>query len=187
MVYNINMRTYNKVLLFEYLLYHLIEWYKNTVSDSEDQIKKHFSRLTVLKLLFLTSAIRDKRTDCDLLEYFDNYYAMQYGPVESDIYNAIVKPSTQLYALGVRALEFKSTDYSAFDDLTSEQRGAITNAVSTLKEKNANLIRYNASRLIEITHKWEVWQNAMAIAEMFGKRSEIMPISAIRSNLQFYE
>ena len=107
----------DKILLFEYLMYHLIEWYKNVVSNNQIQ-NKHFSRLTALKLLFFVSTIKDtENEERDLLDIFNNYCAMQYGPVEIDIYTAIVSEKTKLYKFGVRELTNISEDYTIFDSL----------------------------------------------------------------------
>ena len=100
----LNVMKDDKILLFEYLVYRLIEWYKDVVSDSH-YINKHFSRLTALKLLFFVSTIKDTENgNKDLLDVFNKFYAMQYGPVEIDIYTAIVEGKTKLYTFGVHEL-----------------------------------------------------------------------------------
>lgn len=177
----------NKVLLFEYVMYRLIEWYKEIVSNQQ-YINKHFSRLTALKLLFFVSTIKDTKDDNkDLLDIFDNFCAMQYGPVEIDIYTAIVNNNTQLYKFGVRELIKTSKDNNVFESLLPQDKNRIDRAISLLKDKNYKIVSYPASQLIDISHKWDAWQNAMSIAFMLGKRCENMPIDSIRENCQFYE
>ena len=105
----------DKILLFEYLVYRLIEWYQKVVSDQK-YIQKHFSRLTALKLLFFVSTIKDgENENSDLLDIFNNFCAMQYGPVESDIYAAIVKEKTRLYKFGVHELVITHQNNSIFN------------------------------------------------------------------------
>lgn len=177
----------DKILLFEYLMYHLIEWYKNVVSNNQIQ-NKHFSRLTALKLLFFVSTIKDtENEERDLLDIFNNYCAMQYGPVEIDIYTAIVSEKTKLYKFGVRELTNISEDYTIFDSLNSNDKRRIDRAILLLKKRNSKIISYSASLLIDISHKWNAWQNAMSIASMLGRRCESISINSIRANSQFYE
>lgn len=177
----------DKILLFEYLMHSLIKWYKE-VASNQQYINKHFSRLTSLKLLFFVSTIKDiENKNKDLLDIFNNYYAMQYGPVEIDIYSAIVNEESKLYKFGVHELVITSQNTTIFNSLNTRDTNRIDRAISLLKNKNPKIISYPASRLIDISHKWDVWQNAMLVASMFGKRCEYMPIESIRENRQFYE
>ena len=183
----LNVMKTDKILLFEYLVYRLIEWYKDVVSDLH-YINKHFSRLTALKLLFFVSTIKDTENgNKDLLDVFNKFYAMQYGPVEIDIYTAIVEGKTQLYTFGVHELIVNSQDDTIFDSLNSQDKNRIDRAIMLLKNRNPKIISYPASILIDISHKWAAWQNAMSIASMLGRRCEDMPIKSIRENRQFYE
>ncbi len=176
-----------KILLFEYLVYRLIEWYKDCASNQQS-INNHFSRLTTLKLLFFVSTIKDAENENrDLLDIFDSFCAMQYGPVEIDIYTAIVNGETMLYTFGVHELVQTTQDHSILESIDPQYKHRIDKAILLLKEKNPKIVSYPASLLIEISHKWEAWQNAMSIASLLGKRSGYMPIDKIRANRQFYE
>ena len=122
----------DKILLFEYLMCRLIEWYKEVVSNQQ-YINKHFSRLTALKLLFFVSTIKDiENENKDLLDIFDKYYAMQYGPVEIDIYSAIVKDESRLYKFGVHELVQTSQDTTIFNSLDTQDMNRIDRAISLL-------------------------------------------------------
>ena len=112
---------------------------------------------------------------------------MQYGPVEIDIYTAIVDGKTQLYQFGVHELIVNSQDNAIFDSLNLQDKNRIDRAIMLLKNRNSKIISYPASILIDISHKWDAWQNAMSIASMLGRRCENMPINSIRANRQFYE
>lgn len=190
--YNLSMRQNyqeHKVLLFEYIIKLLIDWYRAVESSNQEDIDRHFSRLTSLKLLFFVSTIKHKNGK-DLLDTFSNFYAMQYGPVEADIYNGIVKSSTKIYHFGTHSLSHKDKDTnsdSIFSQVDSQEKTDIQTSINLLKERNPQIISYNASKLINISHKWEAWQNAMTIAVMLGKGSEQMPKESIRSNPQIYE
>ncbi len=179
----------NKILAFEYLVYRLIEWYKEATS-STTELPSHFSRLSILKLLFLTAAIKDDTVadvnKKDLLETFNNFCAMQYGPVEIDVYSAIVNDTLSVYRLGNKCIAVKSVNHDIFNRLTEETRKSIEKAVNLLRSRNANIIRYNATQLVNITHKWQSWQNAMWLANLSGIRQSPMPTDSIRKDMQYY-
>lgn len=74
----------DKIEAFDYMLHLFEEW-----RDNHETIKgKPFPKLTAMKLLFLAAAPKEEGGD-DLLDIFDNFYAVPYGPVEIDVYNAI--------------------------------------------------------------------------------------------------
>ena len=180
----------NKILAFEYLVYRLIEWYREAISSTED-IPSHFSRLSVLKLLFLISAIKDENTEgrSDLLEIFNQFCAMQYGPVETDIYTAIVKGYTKIYKFNNRTIEIseqKDSISSIFTSLPNELRSSIDNAIRLLRDKNPQIISYPATKLVNITHKWQSWQNAMWMADISGARQFPMTVESIRKDTPYY-
>lgn len=179
--------TEKKTLQFEYAVHKLMEWYKQTVSNPEQTIYRHFTRLTSLKLIFLMSATKDPLNENrDLLNVFNNYCAMQYGPVEVDVYSAIVYKNTQYFNFGNYELTIKKTPDS-FKGLSDEEKTRIERAIDLLKQHNSNLISLRASQLVNITHKWDAWFSAMSIAEWYGKGSEKMTTESIRNSRPFYE
>lgn len=179
-----------KILAFEYLVYRLIEWYNTAISSHATIIPPNFSRLTVLKLLFLTATVKNEEIEDvnkkDLLGLFNNFCAMQYGPVEIDIYTAIVKGHTKYYKLDNNSIEISQIQDDSFDSLESSLRNSIDVAISLLSTKNYNLIQYNSTQLVNITHKWQSWQNAMWIANVSGNRQEPMPTDSIRQDTPYY-
>lgn len=178
-----------KILAFEYLVYRLIEWY-NEVTPLSETMTSHFSRLSVLKLLFLTAAIKDDSIDDvnkkDLLGTFNKFCAMQYGPVEIDVYSAIVNDTLSIYRLSNKSIEVKRDVDRAFHNMPDMLRQSIDNALNILRSKNANIIRYNATQLVNITHKWQSWQNAMWLANISGIRQSPMTTDSIRKDMQYY-
>ena len=61
-----------KIAAFEYAMYQLINWYKESVSTELRNIETHFTRLTSLKLLFLLASVKNlARQNQDLLNQFD--------------------------------------------------------------------------------------------------------------------
>lgn len=177
----------NKILQFEYAIHKLMEWYKQTVVNPEQTIYSHFTRLASLKLIFLMSATKDPHdNNRDLLNVFNNYCAMQYGPVEVDVYSAIVYKQTQYFNFGNYELSIIKTP-DLFEELTITEKTQIERAIDLLKQYNPKLITLRASQLVNITHKWDAWLSAMGIAEWYGKGSEKMTIESIRNSRPFYE
>ena len=182
------MKMGDKILIFEYVIHQLMKWYMDVFPNSGKMVYNHFTRLTSLKLLFLVSAIKDpyKQDEKDLLDLFDNYCAMQYGPVEIDVYSDIVNKKTQRFSFGIYNLEDKDSTYS-FEELDGSIKQRIDRAIELVKLRNPQLITFSASKLINITHKWDAWENAMGLAEWLGKRSEKMSVDSIRNSMPFYE
>ena len=82
---------------------HLFEEWR----DNHETIKgKPFPKLTAMKLLFLAAAPKEEGGD-DLLDIFDNFYAMPYGPIEIDVYNAIQGNKLPSYTVNYRHIERK--------------------------------------------------------------------------------
>ena len=169
-----------KILAFEYLLTQLIEWgaeKKPAVPTSS------FTRLKALKLLFFTAAVKNKEGG-DLLDLFDNFYALPNGPVESDVYNSITSDQLTYYTFKDFSLGTKR-QYSD-NELCDEIKRRINIAVDVLKNKNDNLVSYRAEELVALSHSWMSWQNSIRIAKILGKGSYRMEINKIRTNAQFF-
>ena len=106
-----------------------------------------------------------------------------YGPVESDIYNAIQKDNLPSYVLTERSITKKrdiTLPYNENDYLP------VKNAVYALKEKNRLLILLNAFDLVEITHKWDSWKQSINFAKLMDMSSYKMTIESIRSDRNKY-
>ncbi len=173
----------NKILCFEYILYQLIDWYKEL--RPADTSLLSFTRLKVLKLLFFVSAVRNNDEDHDLLDIFNNFYAMQHGPVESDIYNAMIEDKLPHYNFKSRSIcisKVKEQDFHELGDIL----GRISNSINLLRERNEMIVTYTASQLVNLSHKWESWQLAIHMAEVLGKGSEPMDTHLIQTNHQYY-
>lgn len=184
-----------KIRMFEYAIFKLVEWFKEI--EPQKSVTLHFSRLVSLKLLFFISAIKRSPDICnqantqetnessDLLDIYENFYAMQYGPVEIDIYTAIVTRQTQNYIFGNHSLK-GAPNINVFNCLTQNLKNRIDESITRLRELNPNIVSYTPFQLVELSHKWDAWQNAMAAAELFGRGRERMSVESIRKSRQFY-
>ena len=82
----------NKNLLFEYLVFRLDEW-KKKIEKRNEKVPT-FTKLRLQKILFLVCAWNVENTNRKLLNIFDQFYALPYGPVEIDIYDAMKSNQT---------------------------------------------------------------------------------------------
>lgn len=171
----------SKVYAFDYMLSLFEEWY-NEENKEQNRGFENCSKLSMLKLLFLTAAPKGEGSG-DLLDTFDNFCALPYGPVESDIYNAIQKDNLPSFVLTERSITKKKCDtlpYNKNDYLS------VKNAVNALKEKNRLLILLNAFDLVEITHKWESWKRSINFAKLMDVSSYKMTVESIRNDRNKY-
>lgn len=171
------MAKYDKIKAFDYML-QLIEDWRTDFFTSKKLIVKPLSKLIVLKLLFLIAAPK-KNGGLDLLDTFNNFHALPYGPVESDIYNAILDNKIPSYYVKDRSVEVKDKQvYDTNDPLCIE----IKKALNDLKNINPSIISLNSFELVEITHKWDSWNRSMKFAEFMGRSSAKMLTESIRSD-----
>ena len=177
----------NKILAFEYLLYSLLLWNKEASGNTDlNVLVKSFSRLKALKLLFLTSAINSSPENDGLLKTFDTFYAMQHGPVESDIYNAMINKETKIFDFSKRETAINLRMINRFKSLDEELKVEIDNSINELKRANSSIITYSPFDLVDITHKWESWKVAIEIAHLFNRGSELMNVNDIKSDVKYF-
>lgn len=166
----------DKVYAFDYMITLLNEWREsfNTGNPS-----RGLSKLSVLKLLFLVAAPKREGGD-DLLNVFNNFHALPYGPVESDIYNAIQNDCLPSYIVGDRIIQLKNTTSNLPYNINDFNK--VKAAVNELKHVNSSLIKLNAFELVEITHKWESWNKSIDFAHFIGASSYKMTTESIRND-----
>jgi uncharacterized phage-associated protein len=171
---------------FNYMITLFKEWHIKETSDNS-AYKTAFSKLSLLKLLFLTAATPNDESS-DLLDVFDNFYALPYGPVESDIYKDINADTISNFTITERAIIEKVAQESGNKELTAAEQLRIKNAVDTLRSKNSKLVTLNAFELVNITHRWDSWQSAYSFAQFMEQQSAKITSESIRNDKnKFYE
>lgn len=172
-----------KKIAFGYMITLFFNWYKeeNKTENTQDCCSA-FSKLSLLKLLFLGAAIKTEG-DADLLDIFDNFSALPYGPVESDVYNGIIDDSIPWYTIGDRLIQIKDNSSVIIEE---QLKSRIKSSVNALREANPNLINVGAFQLVEITHKWKSWADAYSFAEFLGQRGYTMCIDEIKNDPNQY-
>lgn len=168
------MRSINKIEVFEEILFHLNEWYKEQNPNKENDL----SILKTMKLLFFVSGADAKS---HLFDVFDKFQAWQYGHVEADIYNAYSERSGNFdnFTLDRNSLIFEE-GYKPEGSSLSEK---IKENIQILKDKNPDLISYEAFRLVDISHSylsWDIYYNKL------NKRYEDMETEMLRYEPKYY-
>lgn len=144
-----------KIQVFEEILYHLNEWYKERNFGKEDN---DLSILKVMKLLFFVSGVDSEN---HLFGIFDRFQAWQYGHVEADIYDYYYRNEGRFKNL---ILDRKKTDFISTDVIGSDFSQKISESVNKLKKENIDLISYEAFRLVDISHSyisWDIYYNKL--------------------------
>lgn len=176
-----------KILAFEYTIKGLAQWYTEIKTSTLSVSLDHLGKLKLFKLHFFVSAISTQNAspENDLLNLFDEFYALPYGPVESSIYDNLSK--TQIYDIQNISVRMKTDENTSnFERLDGEIKSLIDRSISSLKKENIDLVTYDAFTLVDISHAWLIWRMMYAKATSKGKRSERIPVELIRGNRQIY-
>lgn len=168
-------REYKK-LLFEYLVFQLMKWAKETDSSSVPTLTK----LRLQKILFLVSARKATIEKPALLSVFNSYYALPYGPVEMDIYESMKGNSP------FQHIRFNDTDcicnnltIDMFSNINEEDKSLVDETIAEFKSMGVNYLARPVFELVNISHQWTAWQVAMSIAKMLSSNKEEMSTESI--------
>lgn len=170
----------DKFIAFSYLIEKFKDWYCELRSDNN--YEKRFTKLFLLKMLFLVAAVKNE-DGTDLLDIFNNFHALPYGPVESDIYNTISLDGIPNYTISDRNIKSKDPEVL---NLTEFEKNLLNKSVDQVRQKNGNLITLSPFDLVQITHKWESWDKAFNYAKFTGSRSAKMKSEWIRNDITSY-
>ena len=178
------MNKIDKTSYFEYVLQKLLNWnaqFSNSIESND------FSLLKSIKLLFFVSAAAgDKTQNLLLKDVFNNFVAMPYGHVESDVYKDIKEKNGKLTFFELdnsKTQCLKEYDATNLDpDITS----TIDKSIAYLQAKNNRLVQLPAFDLVNLSHAWYSWQKYYAEANEFGQRSMSIPIEAIIAEDKIY-
>lgn len=178
----------DKIRCFDYLVYRIITKNMSEVPNVQ-QIKetmqlKEFNKLKLLKLLFFVSTIRQDDGN-DLLDIFGNFYAMPYGPVESDVYNDLSEMPHFVFEGNTLNIKDGVVDFN-FDDIRRARRDKIDKAINTLYSKNSKIFSMPTFDLVELSHKALAWKTIFESALRSGCQSKKMPVELIKETTIFY-
>jgi hypothetical protein len=171
-----------KIILFEYFLKHLVQWYceyyKITAVDFNNHPKNDLSKLKVLKLHFFACS-----TDDDALDLFDDFHALPYGHVESTIFNNLHE-LTHFSVDNNRLTLLCNLEEIAGGDPVNNT--LIENIVRKLRTKNFNLISMKPFDLVEMSHRWFSWNFTFNEARKFGLYSKSISPKLIKQEAKSY-
>ena len=169
--------------LFAYGAEPEIEGLENRVRH---QVKKgvSISKLKALKLLFFVVAVDNQ--DWVLLEkVFDNFYALPYGPVESDVYDHL--SDLPNYRLNGNDLVLKENADFAYSNCEDCYKKRIYDSINILGHQFPMLFSMSAIELVELSHRSDCWQIAITQANSNGYSSGKMSHNIIKqSRVYFY-
>ena len=143
--------------------------------------RKSISKLKALKLLFFTVAIDKSWSLLD--NVFDNFCALPYGPVESDIYDNL--GNLPNYVLIGNDLKPKAD--ATFDYGELPYKDQIDKSVSLLAESYSKLFEMSAMELVELTHRSDCWIIPFEQAKALGSMSRKMPAEVIKNTIVYFE
>ena len=161
-----------KKITFEYIVYKLNDL-KNEFKIKDDSI---FTKLRLQKLLFLISTVNATRNDKGLLDIFDNFYALPYGPVERDIYDFIHDGDFKNITFDGNKCDVSKLNDSIFEFLSDKIKNLVTSSIDKLKEKGVikEYLEMPVFDLVNITQQWTIWTVCHSVAEMLDNGSEPM-------------
>lgn len=152
---NIISNPINKNHVFQYVVEELLLWY----NLEKDKNNNDFSVLKVLKLLFFVTAASTELGEDSLIKgVFDNFYALPYGHVESDIYNSIKNNHFIECRYNItKSKTFINTNLP-LPPLDTNSQLRVRKSVSILKHLNYDIVFMNQFELVELSHKWDSWK-----------------------------
>ena len=163
-----------------------VEYFIDCLHSNERKNVFSFTPLKIIKLLFFTTAASiEIDPQKNLLTIFDNFVAMPYGPVESDIYNSITQNTLNKYFISIDGCKIK--DPSMELNIHQEAKDLINKSIDKLKEKNNEIFNYTPVELVDISHKWSCWKNSYEIALQFNKNSYSIPSESIKKSIKYYK
>lgn len=121
----------DKALIFEYIVYKLNDL-KNEFQIHNDSI---FTKLRLQKLLFLISTINATSDNKGLLDIFNNFYALPYGPVEKDIYDLMNSNEFKNIKFNGNKCDLSKLNENTFNSLDNHYKDLVNNSIQKLKEK----------------------------------------------------
>lgn len=176
----------DKNLIFEYLVFRLDEW-KKYLEKNGVKVPA-FTKLRLQKILFLICAWKAESTNRKLLKIFNQFYALPYGPVEMDIYDAMKSNQTfQHISFNGNECIYCKLESDMFTSISRVHREWIDEAMDDFIKNDRKYLTMPVFDLVELTHKWTVWQIAMQYAKLCGHNREKMTSLEIIESKKCYD
>lgn len=176
----------SKIEIFETIVHKLKDWFmeeNNMVSTADFNDNNDFSILKLIKLHFFVTAINSNE-DSTLINEFD-FFAMPYGPVETDIYKQI-KVSSVFTNFSIDNFKANFTGEIAGFQITQDKIDSINSAILSIKKIDPSFINADAGTLVELTHKWNSWKVIFNEARNSGVYSKPIPKELIKKDNKIF-
>nr|WP_258691450.1 Panacea domain-containing protein [Tenacibaculum aquimarinum] len=108
---------------------------------------------------------------------FDNFYAMPYGHVESDVYSIIKENLIEGVSINNKNTTLSTSTNYILDKTISKK---IQDSINKLKHLNPHLIELTSFDLVELSHSWYSWQYYYSLAQKQGLNSLEIENSVIK-------
>lgn len=173
----------NKRVLFEYFVFELDKYCFDLNLDS----RKVMTKLRLQKLLFFISTLFATKEDHVLLDVFDHFYALPYGPVEIDIYEMMASNRFEHISFDENVCVITNRNVTGFSNLPCEQRNALDLTLKHLKDGRGRLyLECPVFKLVDLSHRWSVWRIAMDYAHSVGHNKARISTDEILDSTKFF-
>lgn len=175
----------SKISTFEYIVFQLINWYKEAYGLEGNRAFNPENDLSIVKVIKLSFFVVANKHET-LLRTFDKFYAMPLGHVEREVYDYIrsnngsftsftISPSGTI----IKRDFIESLSEENFSNVDSTIKQSIKTSIQELKNSNRNLIKYTGYQLVELSHMWYSWKRTFALSRSMGSNSRQIPSETI--------
>lgn len=171
-----------KIEIFETIVHKLKNWFmeENNINSIEDFNRNNdFSILKLIKLHFFVVAI-NSNDDNTLIEKFD-FFAMPYGPVETEIYSNF-KNNYKFSNFSINNFKTEFTTNLPSKEISKNIIQSIDQAIDSIKNIDSSFINADAGSLVELTHKWNSWKIIYNEARSNNSYSKQIPSELIKKD-----
>lgn len=172
----------SKILAFDYVVNHICSWYQQ---EGGDLAHNDLSKLKITKLLFFICAASASQDQPGMLNIFDNFVAMPYGHVESDMQDQMEQ--SLCYNITRNDLSFRN-NLVGYNNTYNNQANEmlIDQTIETIKSLNSKLVLYAPFTLVDLSHEWQSWKSVFSLAKRNGKFSMRIPNEMIMNEPKIF-
>lgn len=111
---------------------------------------------------------------------FDNFYALPYGPVEMDVYEAMKSDKAFKYiSFNGNKCVYSNLEKTRFKGDESKEMKWVDDAVNVFVQDQRRYLYMPVFDLVELTHRWSAWKISMDIATILGNKKEEISVESI--------
>lgn len=167
--------------IFKNIVFQLRDQYIEKAGINIDKFQElnDFSVLKLIKLHFFVISINSEN-DSYLLKQ-NEFWAMPYGPVETNIYSQIkLNKNFTEFTLSNDKIKFKLEK----PDIDLEIEKKISQSINILFDLEPRLLFSDAGTLVDLTHKWNCWRKNYLLARAKNTYSSIIPKEDIINDIK---